>query len=104
MYSSFAESIINQRIDIVFPLFVLAQVDGVVGFYMATGTIAAGKAYFKNESGVKAFYFGDDDATGINGVENVLDENRAIYNIAGQRLQKMQKGINIVNGKKVLIK
>ena len=26
----------------------------------------------------------------------------AIYNVAGQRLQKMQKGINIVNGKKVL--
>ena len=26
----------------------------------------------------------------------------AIYNLAGQRLQKMQKGINIVNGKKIL--
>ena len=28
----------------------------------------------------------------------------AIYNLAGQRIQKMQKGINIVNGKKVMIK
>ena len=28
----------------------------------------------------------------------------AIYNLAGQRLSKMQRGINIVNGKKVLIK
>ena len=28
--------------------------------------------------------------------------NGAIYNLAGQRLSKMQKGINIVNGKKVL--
>ena len=28
----------------------------------------------------------------------------SIYNLAGQRLSKMQKGINIVNGKKVLIK
>ena len=27
-----------------------------------------------------------------------------IYNLAGQRLEKMQKGINIVNGKKVLVK
>jgi hypothetical protein len=27
---------------------------------------------------------------------------RRIYNIAGQRLQKMQKGVNIVSGKKVL--
>ena len=30
----------------------------------------------------------------------VNDKN--IYNLAGQRLQKMQKGINIVNGKKIL--
>jgi len=29
---------------------------------------------------------------------------QSIYNLAGQRLSKMQKGINIVNGKKVLVK
>ena len=29
-------------------------------------------------------------------------EDGAIYNLAGQRLQKMQKGMNIVNGKKIL--
>ena len=29
-------------------------------------------------------------------------ENAAIYNVAGQRLQKMQKGINIVGGRKIL--
>jgi hypothetical protein len=52
---------------------------------------------------VKAFFFSGDDATGI---EETLsdspskDEN--IFNIAGQRLQKKQKGINIINGKKVL--
>lgn len=33
-----------------------------------------------------------------------LPEGTAIYNLAGQRLQKMQRGINIINGKKVLIK
>ena len=26
----------------------------------------------------------------------------AIFNVAGQRLEKMQKGVNIVNGKKVI--
>lgn len=31
-------------------------------------------------------------------------QKEVIYNIAGQRLQKMQKGINIVNGKKVIRK
>ena len=29
---------------------------------------------------------------------------KAIYNLAGQRLQKMQKGINIVGGKKYIVK
>ena len=38
----------------------------------------------------------------INGA--VKNENAAIYNIAGQRVNKTQKGIYIVNGKKVLIK
>jgi hypothetical protein len=27
-----------------------------------------------------------------------------IYNLSGQRLNSLQKGINIVNGKKVLVK
>ena len=86
-------------------MYVLAQPEGEeVGFYLATGTIAAGKAYYQSTSGVKAFYFGNGDATGISDV-NVnanLNENGAIYNIAGQRLNKVQKGINIINGKKVL--
>lgn len=30
--------------------------------------------------------------------------NKVIYNLNGQRLQKVQKGINIVNGKKVIVK
>ena len=83
-------------------MYVLAKVDDKVGFYKATGTIAAGKAYYQSTSGVKAFYFDGDDATGISGVDANLNANDAIYNIAGQRVQKMQKGINIINGKKVL--
>ena len=83
-------------------MYVLAKVDGVVGFYIADGTIAAGKAYYQSTSGAKAFFFNGDDATGISNVEVNDNFNGAIYNIAGQRLQKMQKGINIINGKKVL--
>ena len=30
------------------------------------------------------------------------ESEAAIYNLAGQRLNKIQKGINIVNGKKIL--
>ncbi|MBQ9525351.1 MAG: hypothetical protein IJR69_09585 [Bacteroidaceae bacterium] len=48
---------------------------------------------------------GDEDPDGIGNV-NVNDNdnlnNAAIYNMAGQRLSKPQKGINIVNGKKIL--
>ena len=82
--------------------YVLTQPEGkVIGFYLADqGTIKAGKAYLEGASGIKAFLFNDDEATGISNV-NVI-ENGAIYNLAGQRLQKMQKGINIINGKKVL--
>ena len=82
--------------------YILAKGADGVGFYKATGTIAARKGYITSGSGVKAFFFGEDDATGISEVQNVQDVQSAIYNIAGQRVQKMQRGINIVNGKKVL--
>ena len=84
--------------------YILAKPEGEpVGFYhAATGVIKAGKAYLEVESsGIKAFLFVGDGATGINAVE-ALSENGAIYNVAGQRLSKMQKGVNIVGGKKVL--
>ena len=84
--------------------FVLAKKDSDVGFFKAiTGsTIAAGKGYITIENSVKVFYgFDPDNADGINGVE-VAGENAPIYNVAGQRLSKMQKGINIVGNKKVL--
>ena len=69
------------------------------------GTVPAGKALLPASqvgTDVKAFTFNfEDDATGIENLNVNLNEG-AIYNLAGQRLQKMQKGINIVNGKKVL--
>ena len=85
--------------------YILAKVDSKVGFFKATGTIAADKGYLVlGESAVKSFYpFFGEDATGINDLNGVNDLNdAAIYNVAGQRVSKLQKGINIVNGKKVL--
>ena len=86
--------------------YVLAKKDDKVGFYKATSgtTIAAGKAYIQSPSNVKAFYFDfAGDATGIAEIENgKLKVESSIFNLAGQRVNKMQKGINIVNGKKVL--
>ena len=44
-----------------------------------------------------------DEVTGISDL-NATVSNSPIYNLAGQRLSKMQKGINIRNSKKVLVK
>lgn len=54
----------------------------------------------------KSFVFVfEDEATGVRTIETVSGEDaKAIFNIAGQRLQNLQKGINIVGGKKILVK
>ncbi|MBO7137690.1 MAG: tyrosine-protein phosphatase [Bacteroidaceae bacterium] len=87
--------------------YVLQKQNGVIGFYQvaegAQPTVKAFRAWLNAPaSDIKAFYFGD-DATSINEELRVKNEEFApIYNLAGQRLQKMQKGVNVVNGKKVL--
>lgn len=78
-----------------------------VGFYKYTGTVIPGfKAYFNDPSGssVKGFAFSFEDVeTAIRAIE---DENNdlEIYDIAGRRVQQAQKGLYIVNGKKVMFK
>ena len=62
------------------------------------------RAYIHDKSGagVKPLLFIDDIETSIEEINGEDMENGLIYNLAGQRIQKMQKGINIVNGKKIL--
>lgn len=43
-------------------------------------------------------------STDINNIKAVDSHHAVIYNLAGQRLSKPQKGINIINGKKVVVK
>ncbi len=43
----------------------------------------------------------EDVITGVSPLGET-EEGTVIYNLAGQRLQKMQRGINIIGGKKVL--
>ncbi len=89
-------------------IFALGKKNGTIGFYLVGDgvTVPAGKAYIEATGGslVKVFTFDfEDDADGINSLTPALSEGEgAIYNLAGQRISKMQKGINIVNGKKVL--
>ena len=87
--------------------YILSNGSEGVGFYPASGkTVAVGKAYISvsTETNVKGFIMlpDSDDPTAIemvNGQSSMVNE---IYNLAGQRISKMQKGINIVNGKKIL--
>ena len=48
------------------------------------------------------FFDGEEDVTGIQTLSNSPLKGEDIYNLAGQKLNTMQKGINIVNGKKIL--
>ena len=86
--------------------YALANKSHGVGFYpVQSGVeVRAGKGYLVISSGVKEFYGFNDDADGIKAIDNgeLTIDNAAIYNLAGQRLNKVQKGINIVNGKKIL--
>lgn len=76
------------------------------------GTVPAGKALLPaslvtESAGVKAFTFVFNDlTTGVNAVDNgqwTMD-NGAIFDLSGRRLSKPAKGINIINGKKVVVK
>ena len=72
--------------------------------------IGACRAFFDlnaPSNSVKSFRmnFGDNDSEdGIESVNGNGNGNNAVYNLSGQKLGKPQKGVNIVNGKKVLVK
>ena len=75
----------------------LFRLSGITAGDPASASIKEFRLNFSNE---------EDDATSLSEELRVKSEesNAAIYNLAGQRLQKLQKGINIIGGKKVLIK
>ena len=68
-------------------------------------TLGANKAYLKLENNARNLIsvVWDDNATGIYDLSEKEEvENGAIYNLAGQKLTRTQKGINIINGKLVI--
>lgn len=102
------------------PAYVLSKVGDVVGMYKAKlnkdeagadGSTHflnnANKAYLPATAGSEArflvFNFGDDNATGIDELKGENGNVKAeIYDLSGRRVQKAQKGLYIVNGKKVI--
>lgn len=82
-----------------------------LGFYeWSTHPLEAHKAYVIKDSAnpAKALTFRfEDDVTGINdAITDFMfnDSNMVIYNLNGIRLSKPQKGLNIINGRKVWVK
>lgn len=86
-------------------IFVLADGGNGVGFYLLKSgdKVPAGKAYLKieNSGSSREFIAIDGNATAIKSVETEK-ANGAIYNMAGQQVKNAQKGIFIMNGKKVI--
>ena len=86
-----------------------------VGFYYGAAkggafTNGAHKAYLvvpDATAGAKSFYlFSEAETTGIGSVQSTMfnDGRMEIFNLNGQRVSTPQRGIYIVNGKKVLVK
>ena len=106
--------------------YVLSEVDGIVGMYLAKLTDGkfqnnANKAYMMLKKGDLGIYDEEVD-TGTEqlsrgfvfdfGEETSIDElkgenekrNSAVYNLSGRRVQKAQNGIYIQNGKVVMVR
>lgn len=91
--------------------YLLQKNNGVVGFYKCEDgkkyKLGANRAYLKYEApaGVKAFFFGDENnETAITALSDLMNGKAEIYDLNGRKQQKLEKGVNIVNGKKVIIK
>ena len=97
--------------------YVLASVEGKVGFYTAelnkNAEGAEGDSHFLNNAGKAYLPVAASEARFIGfdfGTETAIDElngengnvKTAIYDLSGRRVQKAQKGLYIVNGKKVV--
>lgn len=81
-----------------------------LGFYWgatdgAAFTCKTGTAYLavpkSSASNVRGFAFGGECITGIKSIESA-QANTEIFNLQGQRISRLQQGVNIVNGKKVI--
>lgn len=91
--------------------YVLSKYQGKVAFYQvaegADMTCPQYKCYLTAPVGMesaKALFFTNDDV--LTGIESILggEETPVIYDLSGRRLNSLQKGVNIVNGHKVIVR
>ena len=88
--------------------YTLTTVDGVTAFHQCEGTIYkldANTAYLTlTGQDAKQTYYLDDNHTAIAPIEALVSGNATIYDLSGRKRNRLEKGINIVNGRKVLVK
>ena len=79
-----------------------------VGFYTKSGDLAGFKAWIHDDSSsarnFTIVFDGDEDPTGIVEALGLENDNVEIYDLNGRKLSSYKKGINIVNGKKLMVK
>ena len=83
--------------------------DKRIGFYHVSGgssyALKANRAYLDTSAGVKGFAISFGETDGIKAMGNTaITHDGPIFNLAGQRISKLQRGVNIVKGKKVIVK
>jgi hypothetical protein len=101
------------KVDGDYTNYVFAQKNGELGFYAVTdgSTLGAHKAYLPlptaklpSADSRVAYVFDGDDATEIQNIGQEDNVQHSIYNLNGQRQEGLKKGLNIVDGKKMLVK
>lgn len=72
------------------------------------GTVNGYNAYFAADGSAKSLniVISGEEATGIEAIDNsqLTNGNEPIYNLNGQRLEQKQRGVNIVGGRKIVVK
>ena len=93
--------------------YILSKYNGRFAFYKVDGENVKEAQQYRcyltipadQPTAVSAFYLnGEGETTGINALLNGNNGETEIYDLSGKRLNHLQKGINIVNGQKVLVK
>lgn len=84
---------------------------GKQGFFRTNGTVTCPqyKCYLtlpaENATAAKELYFDNNGTTtGIEAIFGGENNEVVIYDLSGKRLSRLQKGVNIVNGHKVIVK
>ncbi len=78
-----------------------------VGFYLVAdgAVIPSGKAYITVDAGVKSFLpFDLGTTTAVESIAGTGAADAAVYNMAGQRVARPQRGIYISRGRKVVVR